>query len=81
MDKTPSNLVLNVDYLIQYKKSKCLTNKELADIIGVHESTISRILRKKKGVGRKFIFGILYKLKDIDLTQLFINDETKEKVG
>lgn len=70
------NLKVNVDYLNQYKQSKNLTNKELANLIGVHESTISRILRGKKGVGYKFIIGALYHLEDIDMRKLFITKKT-----
>lgn len=63
------DLKINIDYLIEYKETKNLTNKELADLIGVHESTISRILRGKKGIGYKFIVGVLNQ-KDIDIKQL-----------
>ncbi|MED4852177.1 helix-turn-helix domain-containing protein [Caldifermentibacillus hisashii] len=67
---------INVDYLKKYKDKKNLTNKELADLIGVHESTISRILNGKKGVGYKFIVGVFYRLDDLDVKKLFVlNDK------
>ena len=48
MALSKTELKVNIDYLKQYKKSKNLTNKELAEKIGVHESTISRIFSGKK---------------------------------
>ncbi|MFD2658612.1 helix-turn-helix domain-containing protein [Gracilibacillus thailandensis] len=33
---------VNIEYLKNYKKEKGLTNKELAELIGIHESTMSR---------------------------------------
>lgn len=71
---------VNIEYLKEYKRTKKLTNKQLAEKIGVHESTISRILRGKKGIGHKFIIGALYRLQDIDVSKLFIQ-EKNEKVG
>lgn len=71
---------VNVEYLKQYKESKNLTNKEFAEKIGVHESTVSRILSGKKGVGYKFIIGVLYFLDDIDFNRLLVK-ERKEKVS
>lgn len=66
----PKTMKVNLEYLLQYKKSKNLTNKELADLIGVHESTISRILRGKKGIGSKVIIGFI-RLDDIEINKLF----------
>ena len=65
---------VNIEYLKNYKKEKGLTNKELAELIGIHESTMSRVLRGKKGVGYKFIVGALYRLKDIEIEKLLIKE-------
>lgn len=61
---------INIEYLKQYKQEKKLTNKQLADMIGIHESTMSRVLRGQKGVGYKFISGAFH-LEDIDFKKLF----------
>lgn len=61
---------VNIEYLLSYKRKRQLSNKELANLIGVHESTISRILKGEKGVGFKFISGVIHHLEDIDLKQL-----------
>lgn len=74
---SPKNMQLNINYLLEYKQSKGLTNKELAEQIGVHESTISRILNGKKGIGYKFIAGA-FRLKDLDFNKLFSDSE---KIG
>lgn len=66
-----SEVVVNVDYLKKYLEEQNLNNKEFAEKIGVHESTVSRFLRGKNGVGSKFIKGIVC-LDDIDLKKLFI---------
>jgi len=42
---------INIDYLNEYLERKKMSNRQFADLIGVHESTISRILRGQKGVG------------------------------
>jgi transcriptional regulator with XRE-family HTH domain len=80
MALSKTELKVNIDYLKQYKKSKNLTNKELAEKIGVHESTISRIFSGKKGVGYKFIIGVLYFLEDIDFNKLLVK-ESREKAS
>lgn len=81
MALSKTELKVNIDYLKQYKKSKNLTNKELAEKIGVHESTISRIFSGKKGVGyNKFIIGVLYFLEDIDFNKLLVK-ESREKAS
>lgn len=65
---------INIDYLNEYLERKKMSNRQFADLIGVHESTISRILRGQKGVGSKFIFGIIQHLNDIDLKELLVVD-------
>lgn len=69
------NKIVNISYLKKYQKEKRLNNRELAVKIGVHESTISRILNGKKGVGQKFIIGAFYHLEDIDVKKLFIEKQ------
>lgn len=68
------NTIINADYLVdylkEYKRKKKLTNRELAFLIGVHESSISRILRNEKGIGSKVIIGIMKNLEDLDLEKL-----------
>lgn len=77
------SIKINVDYLKEYRDKRNLTNKELADLIGVHESTISRIINGKKGVGYKFIIGVLYCLDDINIRELFLvnNKNTHDELS
>lgn len=73
------NKIINIPYLKKYQQDKKLNNRELAAKIGVHESTISRILSGKKGVGSTFIIGAFCHLEDINLKELFI--EKKDSVN
>lgn len=60
---------INVDYLKKYKEEKNLTNRELAKLMGVHESHISRILRKERNCGMKSLVRLM-ELKDFDVQKL-----------
>lgn len=65
-----TELKINVAYLIEYKRKNKLTNRALAELVGVHESSISRILRSKNGIGFKFIYGVIQNAHDLDLNLL-----------
>ncbi len=67
---TEKEFFVNIAYLKAYKHEHNLTNRELAKRIGVHESSISRILRKEKGIGMKFIAGVIYNASELDLDKL-----------
>lgn len=69
---------INIPYLQEYKKSKKLTNRQLANKIGVHESTMSRILRCEKGIGMKFIVGVIHNASDLDLDKLLKVEKNKK---
>ncbi|WP_047981728.1 helix-turn-helix domain-containing protein [Ornithinibacillus contaminans] len=63
-------LKINIEYLKAYKKKHSLTNRALAEKVGVHESSVSRVLRNKNGIGFKFISGVVENVEDLDLNKL-----------
>lgn len=74
-----NNTSVNIEYLKEYQRERKLNNRDLANKIGVHESTVSRILRGKKGIGYKFIIGAVYHLDGIDMNKLFIKEKVENK--
>ncbi|MEC1158714.1 hypothetical protein [Cytobacillus horneckiae] len=68
--KLPKNLPINTKYLNEYMQNHNLNNRELANKIGMHESSISRILKSEKGVGIKFIVGTIKNLHDLEIERL-----------
>lgn len=58
--------------LLKYMRLKGIDNKrELARLINVHESTVSRILLGHDAPGEKFIAGLLAGFPELDFNDLF----------
>jgi len=63
--------VLNVEFLQSYLKVKGLAPREFAELIGVSNSYLNRAMNGKRGVGGKFIAGVMNNCKDISFEQMF----------
>lgn len=71
IDLKNQDTVLNVDFLESYLKVKGLTPTEFANLIGVSNSMLNRAMNGKRGVGGKFIAGVMTNCKDITFSQMF----------
>ncbi len=65
-----AGLSLKKEVLVNYMKIKDLSERSLADIIGVDHTTLNRVLREERNPGPKFVAGIL-KNTDITFDELF----------
>lgn len=57
--RTNKGFFIDIGYLTEYINANHLTNRKLAEIIGVSESAVSRVLNRKNKVGGKMLLGIL----------------------
>lgn len=68
--------VLNVSVLQEYMASKGISERELADTMGVSHSTVYRALRGQRGVGGEFIARLMKTTEgDLSFDDLFSRDQ------
>lgn len=54
-----AKLILNKERLIEYMEENNLSQRDLAEIIGVDYTTIFRVLKGQRNPGVRFVTGIL----------------------
>lgn len=70
---------LDLEFLTSLMKVKGLTERELAEAIGVSHSMVNRVINGKRGAGNKFISGILETYTDVTYGQLIKRDKQLTK--
>ncbi|BBN97455.1 helix-turn-helix domain-containing protein [Sporolactobacillus terrae] len=66
-----ASIAVKSTFLREYLEKKNISDSQLADLIGVANSTVNRILNGKRNPGSKFISGILTAFPDLKFEQLF----------
>ncbi|WP_037563496.1 helix-turn-helix domain-containing protein [Sporolactobacillus terrae] len=66
-----ANIAVKSQFLRDYLEIKKISDSQLAELIGVANSTVNRILNGKRNPGSKFISGILMAFPDLKFEQLF----------
>lgn len=69
-------MLINRELIIELLKEKQWSQNELANRVGVARGTISRVLNRKRGAGRKVIGGLLRTFPSEGINTLF-NDVNK----
>jgi transcriptional regulator with XRE-family HTH domain len=70
MEQT-ANIAVRSEFLRDYLEKKRISDSQFADLIGVANSTVNRILNGKRNPGSKFISGILTAFPELKFEQLF----------
>lgn len=65
------DVILNIDFVKSYMVVNNLSEKELADMIGVSHAMFNRVMNGKRGVGSKFIAGVMANVKGVTFSQFF----------
>lgn len=66
--------IVNLTYLKKYMKENNISQKSLAKTIGVDYTTVYRVFKGTRGVGSKFIAGLLNGKLDLDKEKIFIKN-------
>ena len=78
-----AKLILNKEKLIEYMEENNLSQRDLAEVIGVDHTMIFRVLKGERNPGAKFVAGILentnLKFEDIFFTGNLPEGRKKEK--